>query len=667
MNRLFILNNGVGTFLLRSKKYRQFFALALTVACLGNVMAAGHAYATIYYIDGETYIAGTDRSNGVTYASSDEKKLLPVYAGDTVTFSGRACNRGAMPKWSNVWISNRYFDGTSSNGTAAKPYAFGPQGHNFGMGGAGLLAILPAGCKPLIGPDSTVRYTTPSVTIGGPGSTTPGNKFCQFVKVNPHFADPILDPLGFFSVGNRSFDRGNEMACAEIAYVYNLIPTVTFNNKGAFSGSASITPKVTQGTLPTGAPGATDSLSTEWQVTRIVYTSGNEPTGGTSNRNPCDKFRADNSTITCTPVLQSGTGSNRKNTIFKPNGDIKSGTAYPTTDSVGSLPAGSIVCYALSVNAFSPYIAGSTTWRHSSLDCLPRVVDRKSPKVQILGDDVRVGGRIETLQASPQNDPTRLFGSWGEYASYSVGKTNGFGSSSGLKDGIARTAPRDEWSTLTYANTQADFGEFSASVQSRGATDIKPFFTQGSTQSGIGGSVNLASLSGRKTPYRIDNGSTPLEIIGDTIPKGKTLIIVASGAVEIKSDIKYTTDTLVSLREIPQVLIIAESVSIAEGVKQVDAWVIANSQSGTINTCSPRQSPGQRLTTSICSEQLRVNGPVVTNKLLLHRTAGSTDGDPGAPAEVFSNSGDSYLWALNYSRSLSTMTTTYQTELPPRY
>lgn len=221
---------------------------------------------------------------------------------------------------------------------------------------------------------------------------------------------------------------------------------------------------------------------------------------------------------------------------------------------------------------------------------------------------------------------------------------------------------------LTFANTAAPFGYFNSSVNSPGATRVKGFFTQ-IAQSGSARlpSIDLSLLSPSKTPYLVNNAAATLEIRGGTIAKGRTYIIVATGDVRIGSDITYTADDLSSLADLPQVVIIARNISIDENVQNVDAWLIADAQNGVINTCAS-YSP-TTLTTQVCNKQLKVNGPVVTNRLLLYRTHGSEGNTPeslDAPAEIFNNRGDAYLWAYNYLNKYN-LVTTNQLELPPRY
>jgi hypothetical protein len=63
-----------------------------------------------------------------------------------------------------------------------------------------------------------------------------------------------------------------------------------------------------------------------------------------------------------------------------------------------------------------------------------------------------------------------------------------------------------------------------------------------------------------------------------------------------------------------------------------------------------------------------VNGPVVTGKLVLNRTAGSgTGAQSGDPAERFNLRPDAFLWARLQATGNDKAQTVYSTELPPRF
>ena len=93
-----------------------------------------------------------------------------------------------------------------------------------------------------------------------------------------------------------------------------------------------------------------------------------------------------------------------------------------------------------------------------------------------------------------------------------------------------------------------------------------------------------------------------------------------------------------SLGALPQVILIAESISISSEVSQIDAWLITNSDrsdydGGYVNTCKEFQRGNTG--TDTCWKTLKVNGPIITSALLLNRTGGAWtgfSGDVGNPA-----------------------------------
>ena len=88
-----------------------------------------------------------------------------------------------------------------------------------------------------------------------------------------------------------------------------------------------------------------------------------------------------------------------------------------------------------------------------------------------------------------------------------------------------------------------------------------------------------------------------------------------------------------NIQNLPQVIIIAESISISNNVSQIDAWLITDSDTpieqngysgGYINTC--KEFSNSDTGASACWKTLKVNGPVMTSALLLNRTGGAWAG-----------------------------------------
>ena len=118
-----------------------------------------------------------------------------------------------------------------------------------------------------------------------------------------------------------------------------------------------------------------------------------------------------------------------------------------------------------------------------------------------------------------------------------------------------------------------------------------------------------------------------------------------------------------------QIIIIADGdITIDQGVKRVDAWLIAR---GVINTCAVNGAQNVNdVNMNNCDNQLHIRGGTVSRNLRLWRTAGS-DGTIkdtlSNPAEIFNQSADTYLWAQAQSGSEGKIVTTYTKELPVRY
>lgn len=692
-------------------------ALLLTTVTVNVFMAHTASAGGAIMIGSSVILEGKDRETGHTYVYPPSgiqrdlyvmsKRLLPVpsvvkvYQGDWVRFMGVSLNVDPFPIPGLVQNDLHY---KGFNDPVYPINIFQYAGKNVIMS-SGIIPTFGTGVAVVPG-ISNFAYQSPPVQMVGPGSDIPGKQYCQFISTVPTFylgfipvipyvdwkfsdfidlgglanLDALNDPSVIdnpanakFAQGMRdflsSFKFGRTMSCAEIAYNYSLTPIIGISGTNNVALSVQNNPEV-------AGTNQTYTKPSNWQVTQFVVRDINTPevrnflNGVTeSQRTPCTYLSskiASSNMSGCTDVAKS----NGMNTIFDRNGTISStidsrnrGTPFPTT--LPAPPPGANVCYMLSVNKYRPY-GPSPNWRNSKIVC--KAGGTKKPKIQVYGDDVRVGRSIATSQTDIDS-LSKMFGSWGQYASYSVASVTGFGTSSGLKGGQPTGALPLSFSKLTFANTPAPFGNFANSVNSRGLTGVKDFFKP-LARSGAAGtpSTNLASLASSKTPYLVDNTSGTLEIEGGTIGKGKTIIIVATGDVKIKSDITYTNDQLSSVADIPQVVIVARNIAIDEGVGNIDAWLIADARTGVINTCASHAPP---LTIHDCKDrQLKVNGPVVTNKLLLYRTYGSEGSDPNTleePAEIFRNRGDAYLWAAHYLSNDQNLVTSYQIELPPRY
>lgn len=335
---------------------------------------------------------------------------------------------------------------------------------------------------------------------------------------------------------------------------------------------------------------------------------------------------------------------------------------WDKTDIPSEATAGAQVCYILSL---SPRSNDNNSEVSSNKICIKI---GKKPKFQIWGGSLWVGGSVQTSTSTKNvNGTNATFGSWNEYGIFSVGTLTGMASGSAFAsaNGLSSVNSACNYSKLSFANSNSNGNCDSSTIignytNSKSIPDIASNFpTNASTPAA---SSDLSALQGL---YVVDS-SNSLTINGGTIKKGQWVVINAPNAtITIAGNIDYTNETLNSLNDIPQVIIIANKIVINSNVTNIDSWLIAKNSSptGEIYTCDVVGD-----TVKICDKQLKINGPVITDKLFLRRTAGSGSGvNSGDPAEIINLRADAYLWSANRASINGHIQTIYVTELPPRF
>lgn len=436
-------------------------------------------------------------------------------------------------------------------------------------------------------------------------------------------------------------------------HINDISPTqIESNSKMSANGSVDTT-------------GQVNSNPTQWEITQITVQPGQkapheDENGTTSPEAPCQASGG----APAGSYFQSAAASCRN--VAKGSGVFNLGSPSqnlkPSVSGVdiGDLPVGTRICFALSVQ---PRANNDGQWAHSKPVC---TAVGKKPKVQIWGGDVAVRGKIETsTSVKDVSGTTKTFGSWVEYGAFSVGTNSRFASGSGLNDQADNN--QSAWSKLTFANKNeagADaFGQYTVAGNFRPQPGIAAFFAAVQDKQPVGASsVDISGLTfatGGPIQVRTANDLT---ITGGSIAPGRSVVIIASGTVTIDGNITYSDGAIGNLRDIPQVVIIAQNIVIKDSVTRVDSWLVA---SGLINTC---YNVSGNLTSAKCAAKLEVNGPVVTGRLLLNRTAGADTGDQsGEPGERFNLRADAHLWAHLQSGGGSKAQTVYSVELPPRF
>jgi hypothetical protein len=438
-------------------------------------------------------------------------------------------------------------------------------------------------------------------------------------------------------------------ACVRVPYNYYLTPAVSGPNGVTSVGSPipAVMPTINNQLLAN--PGQTTvSESVQWQLKRIqVAPGGSIPMVAARNGTaPCAHYGN-----TC---IDKGSGTQAFPAGSTPLAALNGETVGANT------PVGTRICYTLSVQ---PYTQSSPNWHHSVPVCM---TVSKQPKMQVWGGDVRSRGDIETgTTLLDDAGTTKLFGSWVEYGGFSVGANSGFASGAGLNNGTTNTTTASTWHQLTFANIDnsgaSSFGRYTLD----GLPTITDQFIGAPSGNFTGGSIS-ALASGT---YQAGNVSIDASTVGQQTGIGKSIIIVSSGTVIIDGNITYTGEPFTALTQIPQVVIIANTINITNNAGRVDAWLLTRGASGMINTCyEPTRPITDPLNSTRCQASLTVNGPVVTNHLHLRRTAGSDNvATAGAPAEVFNLRPDAYVWAYARASQAGKAQTVDSIELPPRF
>jgi hypothetical protein len=450
---------------------------------------------------------------------------------------------------------------------------------------------------------------------------------------------------------------------------YSLTPAVTVDPSTSIEPGQQLTasPVVT-------SEGAGSATGIGWQLTRfVVPRNGTVPGAAINGSAPRDFYRTD------------PTASGQSNF---PSGPTSLERSSSITE---DLPVGSRVCYALSLQPYTNENS-SNLWRHSQPAC---AAVSKQPKVQVLGGDLLVGrGTYNNVAAvsdvatstSISTNTGNKYGSWSEYAIIASGTVTKMASGS-MYVGGAKDQNFCQLSILTISNPSGSsascdtepIGKYVSGAIAPNIASRFPVPGADRPRQFVSDSINLNTVA-PSLVYTTPARQASLTITSpQSINAGRWVVINAPDTtVTINDNIRYTDAALSRAEDIPQVVIIAKNIIIADNVTNIDAWLIASGAAtatdrtaGYINTCGsvPIGSPSSAtLNSTTCSGKLTINGPVQANKLYMYRTAGAgTNEDMGDPAEVFNLRGDAYLWASSYNPGSGRLPTVSSKELPPRF
>lgn len=283
----------------------------------------------------------------------------------------------------------------------------------------------------------------------------------------------------------------------------------------------------------------------------------------------------------------------------------------------------------------------------------------KQPKLQIWGGDLRTGGNVNTSTSTLDG---KIYGSWDEYAAFINGynQNNAFATAAAIEGGLARGG---QVKRLTFANTTdngaptSGWGGGYSTTLPNGQAALTSFTDSLGLPNRTGFNGNISSM-GQSGVYTTPANTT--RTLGGNVGPGKTIVVKAGagGTIRIDGNITYQGSNL-QLDQIPQVIIIADTIRVDSDVTRVDAWLVTD----RVITCN-----GESPSLDRCEKKLEVNGPVAAQDADFKRTAGSDDSNrAGDPAEVINLRADAYLWAYGQASKDVIPTTIKVTNLPPRY
>lgn len=404
---------------------------------------------------------------------------------------------------------------------------------------------------------------------------------------------------------------------------YGLHPHVKINSGNLYSYTPSVD---VEGWITKSGAGPVPETH-PWEIRALRYSQkpNTNINGDSGAINPCSQAPSANRIGGCD--LVAGTSQNYPN-----KDDITSNYASGGPDAVGTY-----LCFFTRIQNPSEDPNDDDVWRYSDMTCAKSGI---APKIQVLGGDTKVFGTIDTSLSTIQGN---TFGSFDEYGVFSNGRNYNMASGSGLLGGNANSA-QSSWSGLTFGNTPT-FGNFGGLAL--------PSFNPGT---GTDPGPTLAA-----TNY------------GD----GTKKVLVFNGNLTITGNQKYVYNNgsnYASISDIPDVKIVANNITIAAGVTQIDAWLVARNSLtgayGNISTCDSvagfkAMNTADLLNSTICKNKLTINAPVVANSLFAYRTNDSMAGDP---AEVFNLRANNWLSSfVGGATTRPVAQTDTVTDLPPRF
>ncbi|MDO4902523.1 MAG: hypothetical protein Q4A21_03180 [bacterium] len=457
-----------------------------------------------------------------------------------------------------------------------------------------------------------------------------GKSICSQIFYKPgHLNMSISNKNGQRAEGDGAISAP---ACVYIPYEYELKPCV--NSGGEKCGGeiyAEPEEKVDISGVINKENGDNPPDYTKYLITSWIIPKDNEGNPTTSKEELKDSGDADTCVVYNSSRFYNGSARNCKSEYY--NGeDFKN----PFPEVPASAQVGERYCVALSV---SPYKLtknqdentqkNAVLWRHSSPICI--LVVRK-PKLQIWNNGIFSRGGIQTSRV---NKNGQNFGSWVEYEAISNGEIARFGSEGSVLG-----------TNLSFSNNSKRRGDFGAN----NFKQISQIINQIESKFGS---------SAKEDPSRgliVERYTGKYDLTTASIPENLKTVVIYGDGIRISKNINYS-------KVGQQVIIVANNIHISPEVENIDAWLIARNSA---STCSNGFASSENFVNiENCGRKLVVNGAVLTGQLKSYRAFGENNSN--APAEIYNQRPDMYLWSLKNFVGDAYFKTTYNKELPVRY
>lgn len=349
--------------------------------------------------------------------------------------------------------------------------------------------------------------------------------------------------------------------------------------------------------------------------------------------------------------------------------DFESGYEVRGTDTtivIPDLPAGKNVCVQsqvypvdshddlnMSENAYPE--SDENSWAQSEPVCF---VVAKKPTLQAWGGNVFSQSNLSTSIATKSHlsgesyspsrggtSGTHLFGSWGELGVFSNGRITGFASGASLGYGSGSSPAFQSWEWLPAVNPTSVVGGSTTNLSSVCNRNRLTFanadaLSKQCTFNSIGSMRSLSNVSkiqnDKSSIVNILAANANVEQIlaKDIYTDGEVTdepyvirIYKADNSITIDGDMRYV-GSYDSFEKIPKTILYAKNIDISCEVKQIDALIIAED---AVDTCYESDDANEE----IRSNQLRVNGAIITSRLDAKRTYGAGPGmNSGIAAEI---------------------------------